>query len=107
MADGCERRGRSAVGAVIVNRIWHHHFGRGLVDTPNDFGILGSQPSHRELLDWLAGQLIEGGWKLKPIHRLLLNSSVFGRPVPSSSATEKMRRIVCSSSFVRADWKRK
>ena len=75
---------------VIVNRIWHHHFGRGLVDTPNDFGILGSQPSHPELLDWLAGQLIKGGWKLKPIHRLLLNSSVFRQAgARDSSATEK------------------
>lgn len=62
---------------VIVNRLWHHHFGRGIVSTPNDFGMLGAQPTHPELLDWLAAQLIENGWHLKPIHRLILNSAVY------------------------------
>ena len=62
---------------VIVNRLWHHHFGRGLVGTPNDFGNLGSPPTHPELLDWLAARLIEGGWRLKPIHRLMLTSAVY------------------------------
>ena len=54
---------------VIVNRLWQHHFGRGLVRTPNDFGAQGEAPSHPELLDYLARELIRGGWKLKPIHR--------------------------------------
>nr|NIP96925.1 DUF1553 domain-containing protein [Akkermansiaceae bacterium] len=62
---------------VIVNRLWHHHFGRGLVSTPNDFGALGSEPTHPELLDWLAAQLIENGWRLKPIHRLIMTSAVY------------------------------
>jgi hypothetical protein len=65
------------VARVIVNRLWHHHFGRGLVATPNDFGTQGEEPTHPGLLDWLARQLIEGGWRLKPIHRLLLTSSVY------------------------------
>lgn len=59
---------------VIVNRVWQQHFGRGLVTTPNDFGVQGTRPSHPELLDWLAGELIRGGWRLRPIHRLLLTS---------------------------------
>lgn len=62
---------------VIVNRLWHHHFGRGLVSTPNDFGSLGSPPSHPDLLDWLAAKLIENGWRLKPIHRLILTSATY------------------------------
>jgi hypothetical protein len=62
---------------VIVNRLWQHHMGRGIVATPSDFGTQGAAPTHPELLDWLAGELIRGGWRLKPIHRLILTSSVF------------------------------
>lgn len=62
---------------VIVNRIWHHYFGRGLVPTPDDFGHLGQPPSHPELLDWLANELVESGWSLKHIHRLILLSSTY------------------------------
>ena len=62
---------------VIVNRLWQHHFGQGLVATPNDFGVQGTKPTHPELLDWLAGELIRGGWRLKPIHQLILNSSTY------------------------------
>ena len=62
---------------VMVNRIWHHHFGRGLVSTPNDFGALGEAPSHPELLDWLARRFVEGGWRIKPMHRLIMNSAVY------------------------------
>ncbi len=51
---------------VIVNRLWQHHFGTGLVSTPNDFGGFGNQPAHPELLDWLAVKLIENQWRLKP-----------------------------------------
>jgi hypothetical protein len=62
---------------VIVNRLWQHHFGAGLVATPSDFGRQGDAPSHPELLDWLAGELIRGGWKLKPLHRLMLTSATY------------------------------
>ena len=62
---------------VIVNRIWQHHFGTGLVETPSDFGRMGSPPSHPELLDWLARELIDNNWSLKHIHRLILTSSTF------------------------------
>jgi mono/diheme cytochrome c family protein len=62
---------------VIVNRLWQHHFGRGIVATPSDFGATGAAPTHPELLDWLAGELIRNGWQLKPIHRLLMNSAVY------------------------------
>ena len=56
---------------VIVNRIWQHYFGSGLVQTPNDFGLQGDRPTHPELLDWLASQLIRNDWQLKSIHRLI------------------------------------
>jgi len=59
---------------VIVNRIWQYHFGRGLVGTPSDFGTRGDRPTHPELLDWLAGELIRGGWRLKHVHALILSS---------------------------------
>src|SRR5262249_38859480 len=62
---------------VIVNRIWQHHFGRGLVATPNDFGTRGAKPSHPELLDWLAVELVESGWSLKHIHPLIVNSAAY------------------------------
>ncbi len=62
---------------VIVNRIWHYHFGRGIVATPSDFGTRGEKPSHPLLLDWLATELIRSDWKLKPIHKLILTSATF------------------------------
>ena len=80
LADWLTDTGHGAgqqLARVLVNRIWHYHFGRGLVATPNDFGSLGARPSHPRLLDWLAAQFIKGGWKIKPIHRLILTSAVY------------------------------
>jgi hypothetical protein len=62
---------------VIVNRLWQHHLGRGLVATPSNLGLRGEPPTHPELLDWLAGKLIESGWRLKPIHKLILSSAAY------------------------------
>jgi cytochrome c553 len=62
---------------VIVNRLWQHYFGRGIVATPNDFGSQGDRPTHPELLDWLATELIRHGWRLKPIHKLILMSDTY------------------------------
>jgi hypothetical protein len=62
---------------VIVNRVWQHHFGEGLVRTPSDFGMRGEQPSHPELLEWLAQDFVASGWQLKRLHRLILTSSVY------------------------------
>ncbi len=62
---------------VLVNRLWHHHFGRGIVKTPSDFGFLGSRPSHPQLLDWLAAEFLESGWSIKQIHRLILTSGTY------------------------------
>lgn len=65
------------VPRVLVNRIWMHHFGRGIVATPADFGVLGARPSHPQLLDWLAGRFLAGGWQLKSLHRLLMTSAAY------------------------------
>lgn len=62
---------------VLANRVWHYHFGTGIVDTPSDFGYMGSRPTHPELLDWLAGQLQTHGWQLKPLHRLIMTSQAY------------------------------
>ena len=62
---------------VMANRIWQFHFGRGIVRSSNNFGQLGTPPTHPKLLDWLGNQLIEGGWKLKPMHRLIMTSRVY------------------------------
>jgi hypothetical protein len=65
------------VARVIVNRVWQHHFGQGLVRTVNDFGARCDPPTHPELLEWLAHEFVKSGWKLKPLHRLILTSSVY------------------------------
>ena len=62
---------------VIVNRLWQHHFGKGIVGSPNDFGVQGERPSHPELLEWLAQDLVRGGWKLKRMHRQIMLSSTY------------------------------
>jgi hypothetical protein len=62
---------------VMVNRIWQHHFGRGIVATPNDFGTRGSPPTHPELLDWLASRFVRSGWKVKAMHRLIMLSAAY------------------------------
>jgi hypothetical protein len=62
---------------VIVNRIWHHHFGRGIVATLDNFGKVGERPSHPELLDWLAVEFVKRGWSLKQMHRLMMTSEAY------------------------------
>ncbi len=62
---------------VMVNRIWQHHFGAGIVSTPSDFGLNGARPTHPELLDWLADEFVAGGWQMKRLHRLIVLSSSY------------------------------
>lgn len=85
---------------VIVNRLWHYHFGRGLVETPSDFGLGGSPPSHPLLLDWLASELIEHGWSIKHIQRLICTSSTYRQ---SSSYNEKAFKIDSNNRLL---WRR-
>jgi hypothetical protein len=76
---------------VMVNRIWQHHFGRGLVATPSDFGRVGDRPSHPELLDWLADCFVKDGWSVKKMHRLILTSMIYRQSAthPSPEAALK------------------
>ncbi len=95
----------SLTARVIVNRLWHYHFGTGLVDTPSDFGLNGGRPSHPELLDWLASELMASGWKLKHIHRLILTSEAFTQSsVESRSAKSPGSRPAALDSSNRLLW---
>jgi len=72
---------------VMVNRIWQHHFGAGLVRTSSNFGVRGELPSHPELLDWLANEFVESGWSIKHMHRLIMNSATYRQSSRLSVAT--------------------
>lgn len=74
------------VARVLVNRFWMHHFGRGFVNTPGDLGAQGERPTHPELLDWLASEFMASGWKLKPLHKLLVTSSVYRQSAQHEAA---------------------
>jgi hypothetical protein len=74
----------------IVNRVWHYHFGRGIVETPDDFGRMGAWPTHPELLDWLAVEFRDGGQSLKKLHRLMVTSAVYRQSSAGHPAHEKL-----------------
>jgi hypothetical protein len=78
------------VARVIVNRVWQHHFGEGLVRTVNDFGARCDPPTHPELLEWLTAEFVKGGWKLKPLHRLIMTSSVYLQDTSFDAAKTKI-----------------
>ena len=91
---------------VMVNRVWHHHFGEGLVRTPGDFGVQGVPPTHPELLDYLAARFIESGWSLKALHRLILNTAVYGqtsRPTDEQRAADPENRLLARMNRQRLD----
>jgi mono/diheme cytochrome c family protein len=71
---------------VLVNRVWQHHFGTGIVDTPNDFGFSGGRPSHPELLDWLAADFVEHGWRIKRLHRQIVLSAAYRQSASHNAA---------------------
>jgi mono/diheme cytochrome c family protein len=91
---------------VIVNRIWQTYFGTGLVATNEDFGTQGEAPSHPELLDWLAVELMENGWSLKHLHRLILNSATYqqqSRVTPEMLARDPYNRDLSRGARIRVD----
>jgi len=97
LADWIVDPGNPLTARVIVNRLWHHHFGTGLVDTPSDFGAGGGRPSHPELLDWLSSELIANGWRLKSIHRLIVTSRAWrqgGAPSEAALALDAQDRLL-------------
>lgn len=89
---------------VLANRIWQYHFGRGIVRTASDFGFQGSPPTHPELLDWLAKRLVDGGWKLKPMHKLIMLSNAY--QMSSENVAEKVTLDPTNDLFWRFDPRR-
>ncbi|MEZ6128419.1 MAG: PSD1 and planctomycete cytochrome C domain-containing protein [Planctomycetaceae bacterium] len=87
LADAIVDPANPLTARVIVNRVWMHVFGRGLVRTPSDFGLRAEQPSHPELLDWLASWFMKNDWSLKKLHRLILTSAVFQQASQLSDAS--------------------
>ncbi len=87
---------------VMANRLWHYHFGRGIVATPSDFGTRGMKPSHPELLDWLASELVSQKWSLKAMHRVIMNSETYRRAsAVSAKAKEQDPENIWLSHFER------
>jgi hypothetical protein len=82
--------GNPLTARVMVNRLWHHHFGRGLVETPSDFGLNGARPTHPELLDWLAGEFVARHWSIKEMQRLIVTSATYRQ---SSASHERGKAI--------------
>ncbi|HVX15407.1 MAG TPA: PSD1 and planctomycete cytochrome C domain-containing protein [Pirellulales bacterium] len=90
----------------IVNRVWHYHFGQGIVDTPNDFGRMGSLPSHPELLEWLAAWFVEHGESLKGLHRLIVTSAVYRQSSadrPEYAKADSSNRLLWRMNRLRLD----
>ena len=85
------RRDNPLTARVIMNRVWQQYFGRGLVETENDFGTMGSAPTHPDLLDWLAVEFMDSGWSLKHMHRLIVTSAAYRRS--SGAAVAGGRRV--------------
>jgi hypothetical protein len=77
LADWIASKDNQLTARVMANRIWQYHFGRGIVRSPSNFGVQGDKPTHPELLDWLASEFVAQGWRLKPLHRLILTSNAY------------------------------
>ena len=90
---------------VLANRLWQHHFGAGLVKTPNDFGLHGDRPSHPELLDWLASELVANGWRLKPLHRMLVLSSAYAQAAGGGGAAGRSDERLAADPENRLLWR--
>ena len=77
LADWLTRADHPLTARVMVNRVWQHHFGKGLVGTPSNFGLRGESPTHLELLDWLTARFVEDGWSIKSLHRRIIHSKTY------------------------------
>jgi len=106
LADWLTHRENPLTWRVMANRVWHYHFGRGIVDTPNDFGVMGGRPSHPELLDWLAVRLRDEGGSLKDLHRQIVTSSAYRQAVrhdPAAHARDGDNRLLWRMNRGRLD----
>lgn len=104
LAEAMIEDAQPLVARVIVNRIWRHHFGRGLVETPSDFGFTGDKPSHPQLLDDLAARFVDNGWSLKWLHREILSSATWQQSSMAPAAAEAFDPA--NSSYARMNRRR-
>ena len=104
LAQAIVRPDNPLTARVMVNRIWQHHFGAGLVRTPSDFGTRAEPPTHPELLDWLARQFIATGWSIKAIHRLILSSAVYQQAGAPPNAQDADNRLLARFPRRRLDF---
>ncbi len=111
LADWVASAGNPLTARVLVNRLWQHHFGRGVVATPSDFGVHGAPPTHPELLDWLATEFVARGWSIKQMHRLMLTSATYQQAAsakpqvvekdPSNALFSRMNRLRLEGEIIR------
>jgi mono/diheme cytochrome c family protein len=108
LAEGIADPENPLTARVMVNRIWLHHFGRGIVETPSNFGNMGSRPSNQELLDYLAARLVENGWSVKSIHREIMLSAAYQRSSEESAANQAANQAADPDNrfLWRANWQR-
>jgi hypothetical protein len=104
LADWIASPDNRLTARVLANRVWQYHFGRGIVRSPNNFGLQGDHPTHPELLDWLATELVVNGWRLKPLHRLLMTSSAYR--MSSRGDAEALKADPANDLFWRFDMRR-
>ncbi len=104
LADWLASDKNPLVARVMVNRIWQHHFGRGIVRSSNDFGSVGERPTHPELLDWLASEFVKRGWRLKEMHKLIMLSSAY--QMSSAGNPEGLAKDANNDLFWRFDMRR-
>ncbi len=100
LAQWLTRPDNPLTARVMVNRIWQYHFGRGLVKTPNDFGVRGLPPTHPELLDHLATQFIKSGWSVKAMHRLMMLSATYQQASVAGAGTRGTERTEVAEQYV-------
>src|SRR5207247_7010561 len=96
LAQAIANKDNPLTARVIVNRVWMHHFGAGLVRTPSDFGTRGDPPTHPELLDWLASVFVEDGWSVKKLHRRIVLSAAYRQAGenPKAAAADVENRLL-------------
>jgi hypothetical protein len=104
LAEWIASKDNPLTARVKVNRLWHHHFGRGIVPTPNDFGKQGKAPSHPELLDYLALRFIESGWSLKAMHRLMVMSRAYQQASMTNDQEPMTKQIPNPKSQIPNGW---
>ena len=90
LAEWLTSKDNPLTARVMVNRLWHHHFGHGIVGTPSDFGVMGERPANKELLDWLAATFVEKKWSMKEMHRLMVTSAAYRQDSAFNEASAKI-----------------